>query len=571
VEKCKSFAEFSDYRRKLYERQAYIGQFVIQKINEAIAKSQDFERDDPKGIELSCCFQEANYDNDYYSYILEKTGAEIGKMLEELEENGYYYALFLNGGILMKHYPEKKKYFTVDIENLGYNKTNVRTRLFISYINYGIFKGQQHEYNEDGICLLTGDRKQDIAKKEYTAEEETELLKMIIQKSFKNIEGEGRENLVDNFDFEKMKIDSEKNVNKEIGIFAEKMGKLLNRNKDFVIYLREKLENIGLENKILDLERMRLELDPAVQSNEIIKFENERNRMKIYNLKKYINQYFRKYLSMIQHKFDPTEHIRKLEDMDENLSKEIQKYIYEREHFMKKYITKRDSELFKELKFDVPSKVIQNITADTDKWDISYTKIDKIVNFNLTHLSHSLMYILMKNLVNFISNDSATVIAQFIMDVFEMIFKDMDAIDYSKDTFILGDYRTQELKVDEEVEEIKSDAVRMINELDYKFRKISKGKENFEEAFEELDDKDEKLTVKERFIKEYKEKHDKDPTESEIMDYVDEQDKEKEADENEDREEFIMKEDSDNEDALEKGAGYGEMPQGGEGGEDGDF
>ena len=55
------------------------------------------------------------------------------------------------------------------------------------------------------------------------------------------------------------------------------------------------------------------------------------------------------------------------------------------------------------------------------------------------------------------------------------------------------------------------------------------------------------------------------------MDYVDEQEKEKDADENEDREEFIMKEDSDNEDALEKGAGYGEMPQGGEGGEDGDF
>ena len=86
-----------------------------------------------------------------------------------------------------------------------------------------------------------------------------------------------------------------------------------------------------------------------------------------------------------------------------------------------------------------------------------------------------------------------------------------------------------------------------------------------------MDDSDEKLTAKERFIKEYKEKHEKDPTESEVMDYVDEHEKEKDADENEDREEFIMKEDSDNEDALEKGAGYGEMPQGGEGGEDGDF
>jgi predicted ribosome quality control (RQC) complex YloA/Tae2 family protein len=256
--------------------------------------------------------------------------------------------------------------------------------------------------------------------------------------------------------------------------------------------------------------------------------------------------------------------------MEEQTSKDIQKYIYERDHFIKKYMTKRDNEIFKPLRFDVSAKVIQNITADTDKWDRSFSKIEKIVNFNLTHLSHSLMYILMKNLGSFIGNDSGTVIAQFVMDVFDMIFKDMEAIDFTRNTFILGDYRTQESKAEEEELEKKSETVRMIDELEYKFRKISKAKEDFEEAFEELEEEDEKLTAKERFIKEYKEKHDKDPTESEIMDYVDEQEKEKEADENEDQEEFIMKEDSDNEDALEKGAGYGEMPQGGEG-EDGDF
>jgi hypothetical protein len=228
-------------------------------------------------------------------------------------------------------------------------------------------------------------------------------------------------------------------------------------------------------------------------------------------------------------------------------------------------MTKRDNEIFKGLQFDVPAKVIQNITADTDKWDQSFTKIEKIVNFNLSHLSHSLMYILMKNLSSFIGNDSGTIIAQFIMDVFEMIFKDMEAVDFTRDTFILGDYRTQELKADEEIEEKKtSETVRMINELEYKFKKISKGKIVF-------DEEDSHLSMKDKFIKEYKEKHDKDPTESEIMDYVDEQEKEKEADENEDQEEFIMKVDSDNEDALEKGAGYGEMAQGGEGGEDGDF
>jgi hypothetical protein len=581
VEKCKSFAEFADYRRKLYERQAYIGQVIIEKINEGIAKSKDFERDDPKSIELSCCYQEAKKDNNYFSYIKEKTGKEISTILDEIEVNGYYYALFLNCGILMKHYPVKKKYYTMDIENIGYNKEEVRTQLFITYIHKGIFIGEQHEYNDDGICLLTGELKLDIAKKKYTAEEEMELLKVIIQKTaHKLIFGGTKENenriresnaeLVDNFNFDKMKTESEKNLNKEIGAFAEKMGKLLNRNKEFVVYLREKLENIGIENKILNIERMRLELDPRVQNIQFIQFENNRNRMKIYNLKKYINQYFRRYLSMIQHKFDPTDHIRRLEDMEEQTSKDIQKYIYEREHFMKKYMTKRDSEVFKTLRFDVSSKVIQNITADTDKWDKSFSKIEKIVNFNLTHLSHSLMYILMKNLSSFIENDSATIIAQFIMDIFEMIFKDMDTVDYSKDTFILGDFRTQELKVDKEDEVLKSDALRMINELEYKFRKISKKKADFEEAYEELNDKDREFTLKEKFIKEYKNKHDKNPTESEIMDYVDEQEKEKEADDNEDQEEFIMKEDSDNEDALEKGNGYGEMPQGGKG-EEGDF
>jgi len=586
VEKCKSYAEFEDFKRKLYERQAYIGQVVIQKINDAITKSQDFERDDPKGIELSCCYQEVGKETDYYSYIQEKTGNEIEAMLEELEANGYYYTLFLNGGILMKHYPVKKKCYTVDIENVGYNKDEVRRQLFIRYIHYGIFKGEPHEYNEDGVCLLTGDQKLDIAKKEYTAEEEAELLKLIIQKTAKKIifggtkEDENRirerdVELVDNFDFEKMKTESEKNLNREIAAFAEKMGKLLNKNKEFVVYLKEKLENIGVENRVLNLERMRLELDPTVQSYQFIQFENERNRMKIYNLKKYINQYFRRYLSMIQHKFDPTEHIRRLEDMEEQTSKEIQKYIYEREHFIKKYMTKRDNEIFKGIQFDIPVKIIQNITADTDKWDQSFSKIDKIVNFNLKNLSNSLIYILVKNLSSFIANDSETIIAQFIMDVFEIIFKDMDMVDFTRDTFILGDFRTQELKIEEEIEEKKSDAARMIDELEYKFKKISRRKEVleevFEEAYEELDDEDRKLTVKESFIKEYRKKHDKDPTESEIMDYVDEQEKEKEADENEDQEEFIMKVDSDNEDALEKGVGYGELPQGGEGGEDGDF
>jgi predicted transcriptional regulator len=165
----------------------------------------------------------------------------------------------------------------------------------------------------------------------------------------------------------------------------------------------------------------------------------------------------------------------------------------------------------------------------------------------------------------FISDNSNPIIAQFIMDIFEIIFKDNDNLDYTKDTFILGDYRTQESKVDEEEVEEKSDAVRMIDELSYKFKKISK------KVYEESDKQDEVLSLKDKFIKSYKEKHEKDPTDTEVIDYLEEQENEKEVDEDEDKDEFIMKEDAGSDEELEKGVGYGEMPQGGEGGEDGDY
>ena len=572
VEKLKSYKEFMDYQKKLYERQAYIGEYIITKINESIQKSGDYERDDPKGKELSCCFEPININTDYYSNI------HIDEILDELKENGYYYGLFLNSGILVKHYPERKKYFTVNIDNLGYNPKDVRRKLFITYIDTGIFKGEKHEYNEDGMCLLTGNTKQDISKKEYTNDEENDLIKAVIDKTTKKIifggtkedelDMKNRDNkLIDDFDYEKIKNESEKMIYKDIGIFVDKMGKLLNKNKnqEYMINFREKLETLGLHNKILELDRIRLELDPNVKSSEIINFENEKNRMKIYHLKQYINNYFRRYLSMIQNKFDPTEHIKKLDYIDEYISKELQKYIYEREHFLKKYLTKRDSELFKKLKFDVNAKVINNITADIDKWDITYSKVDKVVNYNLSHLSNSLMYILIKNLDKFISDNSNPIIAQFIMDIFEIIFKDNDNLDHTKDTFILGDYRTQESKVDEEEVEEKSDAVRMIDELSYKFKKISK------KVYEESDKQDEVLSLKDKFIKKYKEKHEKDPTDTEVIDYLEEQENEKEVDEDEDKDEFIMKEDAGSDEELEKGVGYGEMPQGGEGGEDGDY
>ena len=100
------------------------------------------------------------------------------------------------------------------------------------------------------------------------------------------------------------------------------------------------------------------------------------------------------------------------------------------------------------------------------------------------------------------------------------------------------------------------------------------GKSQLHLQVNEKDEKDEKdeekdLTVlRDRFISEYKKDNEKDPTENEIIDYLDNYEKDEE-DNKEDEEDYD--ETSITDDTLDVGGNYGEKPQGGEGGEYEDF
>jgi len=262
-------------------------------------------------------------------------------------------------------------------------------------------------------------------------------------------------------------------------------------------------------------------------------------------------------MSIVANEYDIVENIKEIPDMDTEFSIEIQKYIYDREYFLKKYLIKRDRDLFRQLEFDISSKVISNITANPDEWDKSYTKIDKIVEFNLKNLVNSLMYVLMRNLERFISSnydsgdiEKNKVISQFIMDIFDLIKADYEKMDVIDGILIEGDYRTKEaLELDED--DKKGDLIMISREED---------NEN---------DKEKDLTaLRDKFISEYKRDNEKDPTENEIMDYLDNHEKEEEGedeDEENDEENIIT------DDTLDVGGNYGEKPQGGEGGEYDDF
>jgi hypothetical protein len=262
-------------------------------------------------------------------------------------------------------------------------------------------------------------------------------------------------------------------------------------------------------------------------------------------------------MSIVANQYDVVENIKEIPDMESEFSIEIQKYIYDREYFLKKYLIKRDRDLFQQLDFDISSKVISNITANPDEWDKTYTKIDKIVEFNLKNLVNSLMYVLMRNLERFISSnydsgdiEKNKVISQFIMDILDLIKADYEKMDVVDGVLIEGDYRTKEaLELDED--EKKEDLIMVSRDED-----------------DEKDEKKDLTVLRDKFISEYKKDNEKDPTENEIMDYLDNYEKEEE-DNKENEEDYDETPTTD--DTLDVGGNYGEKPQGGEGGEYDDF
>lgn len=80
--------------------------------------------------------------------------------------------------------------------------------------------------------------------------------------------------------------------------------------------------------------------NPNTLSRDIIEFENNSHRERIHHLKIIINQYFRRYMSIVANEYDVVENIKEIPDMESEFSIEIQKYIYDREYFLKNILLK---------------------------------------------------------------------------------------------------------------------------------------------------------------------------------------------------------------------------------------
>ena len=373
-----------------------------------------------------------------------------------------------------------------------------------------------------------------------------------------------------------LKNESQNFLDKEIDSFVNKIIKLVNKqdNKSYKSGLQTQIKNLGYLTNILEETKIEQETSISTKASDIVENLNNRYRMRTNNIKNYINNFFRKYISMVSNYFDPTDYIQKIKGLDDIQSKEVQKYIYENENFIKKYITKSNAELFKNLEFNYTADEIDNLVGDANIYDADYVKQIKTMNFDLCHLSEALLYILVKNLDKFISTDylkgkenleANRTIALFILDILKNINteKEIFNIPPSRKFNLEGKWSHDKKSQNKNtgVGGVKDTAHKMIADFQYKIGKSAE-ESNYDQLYTKMEETDMQDKLKEDFVEKYKTQFDKAPTESEILDFLDEKVHDDSVDDTVNKEEYSLAQLKQGDDVLDVGDGYGEMEQG---------
>ena len=563
-------------RRKLNHRMIYLNQLLINKIDEAVNQSK-VTAFNPKALELDCCEQQISSDTDFYTYIQEKVpDVNLNEMFKELKELNNMDNFFVSSGRLLKRrFPrgEVEQYNTFNIEP---NKKDLIKNLFLTYISSGPFKGEKHLFGENNICLISGENKNDILKKDYGEEEYVSLIKYIFSKNKKSLEKEVAVPKLDKELIKELKEDSQSSLEKEIDKFVTKILQLVNKDSDkkYKKEFKELLEKLGYLQDILTEEKIKMESSKKTTSRQIVEYENNRYRMRINNLKNYINNYFRKYIAMVANNHNPTDFVTKITGMDDETSREVQKSIVEDDRFIIDYINETNSLIFKKLQFNFSSNEIDKLVAETNLWDNQYKAIKVVRDFDLCHLSEALLYILIKNLDKFISYqfdikgsgkfDANRIVALFILDIFDKIKMNVNLLNIppSKKLNIMSSWSIQKKETEADKDEKSKDQTqKLISSYQFMVGRSAE-EDDYEKMYMDIDNVEKQEKMKEDFVKKYKGKFDKAPTEAEILDFLQDQEYEENLDREENYEELSFAKLKEGNDVLDTGDGYGEMEQG---------
>ena len=92
---------------------------------------------------------------------------------------------------------------------------------------------------------------------------------------------------------------------------------------------------------------------------------------------------------MVSNNYNIQDNIRSIKEMDDATSKEIQEFIVNDNNFINKYMSNKDSEIFKKINFHYSISQLNKLTGENDIWNFNFKSIKKVAEFNSCNLSES--------------------------------------------------------------------------------------------------------------------------------------------------------------------------------------
>ena len=381
--------------------------------------------------ETSCCYMTKR--TDYYTGI-KKHYTNIEKLIVKAHTMyNYQYLILLNGFYSRFNNDIVTRYngtpiFTYKVEETN---DNIIQDKFLYYCYEGQFIGDEHNYIGHGNimkCTKCNMTRKNIINKSYSYKDFEKLNEHIGLKTIRsdvNVEILQNIEIIDDFG---------DNAITNITALFKTLDKY-NHKKDEINI--EYVVNLGNYNIIFDKTKIKNDKDRIIN-------EEQRNSKRIQLLKKYINQYFRKYVSMCKNnQFVPQSHslydnpdYEKIYDkMDDILD------ILQNDNKQLVDYGIKNNEIFNKLSFSVTSAEVKDICYTPDKYDDKYETIIEKSKYTAEDAINTLLNILTTNLLDFYKtatgdakdvDETKRVISLFILDVFDEINKETGIINTRK-------------------------------------------------------------------------------------------------------------------------------------------
>jgi hypothetical protein len=416
-------------------RMKYLSFKFRDSLNEIIKKVGSFTK--PNFIEASCCEQNIKKNLPFIDYF-DEFDTNIKNIVNELKvlqnqtdllkerERGTLFSIEAN----QKPIKNINKY-PINEENLP---DNFIKDTYLTYCHDGVSKGELHSFQDIEFkhitrCLKCGWYKKDLEKIEISRDKFGKLIKDIRVKTLKILPEYTK--TVYNNNLISLKREVSKNLNIDTMKLTEKLTKILEKNKK---YSREKNLFQKIEKYLKNIDNFEQYIpEPSKNSSDklVVTIINQRNYFSQQKMKEYINEYFRKNISRIIHKYKL-----KLPEIPFISGKNLEKWqerLLNNKLWLEPYLTRTNVKLFKKFQFSFTIDDICNIRGKENIYGSDWKWILKPTLFSPYDASRVLKHYLITQLLLFldISGSGEPILAEFIYDVLKEIEKDKLALNIS--------------------------------------------------------------------------------------------------------------------------------------------